>query len=78
MRAVPAAGNLYSDCREGHLPGVGYDRVTVLARNQSQARSLPSPGVDFTVMLLMVQPVVLVFALMQRWFIRGAVEDLGF
>jgi ABC-type glycerol-3-phosphate transport system permease component len=50
----------------------------VLARNQSQARSLPSPGVDFTVMLLMVQPVVLVFALMQRWFIRGAVEDLGF
>jgi len=55
---------------------VGYYRVTMLARNLSQVRSLPSPGVDFTVMLLMVLPVVLVFIFMQKGFIRGAVEGL--
>jgi multiple sugar transport system permease protein len=52
---------------------IGMWRV---ANNLAQARTLPSPGVTYTVMLLIVVPAVLVFVVMQKWFIRGAVEGL--
>jgi len=55
---------------------IGVWRVTTIANNLAQARTLPSPGVTQTVMMLMVLPVVVVFVVMQKWFIRGAVEGL--
>jgi ABC-type glycerol-3-phosphate transport system permease component len=55
---------------------VGVNRVITIANNLAQVRTLPSPGVTHTVMLLMVLPVVIVFIVMQKWFIRGAVEGL--
>ncbi len=55
---------------------IGMWRVTTIANNLAQARTLPSPGVTYTVMLLVVLPAVLVFVFMQKWFIRGAVEGL--
>jgi ABC-type glycerol-3-phosphate transport system permease component len=55
---------------------IGVYRVITVANNLAQVRSLPSPGVEHTVMLLMVVPVLIVFIVMQKWFIRGAVEGL--
>jgi ABC-type glycerol-3-phosphate transport system permease component len=55
---------------------IGVNRVITVANNLAQVRSLPSPGVTHTVMLLMVLPVIVVFIAMQKWFIRGAVEGL--
>jgi multiple sugar transport system permease protein len=57
------------------LPVAVYS-VTRIARDMSQSRGLPSPGIEQTVMLFMVLPTVIVFTVLQKWFIRGAVEGL--
>jgi ABC-type glycerol-3-phosphate transport system permease component len=54
---------------------IAVNQIFNVARGMGQTRT-PPPGVQFTVMGLMVLPVALVFVFMQKWFIRGAVEGL--
>jgi len=50
--------------------------IETLVNGSIQARSVPSPNLRAVVGSVTVVPTLLVFILLQRWFIRGAVEGL--
>jgi multiple sugar transport system permease protein len=55
---------------------VGMWIVAEYGRGAAMARSLPVPGIESAVMVLLFFPTVIVFIALQKWFIRGAVEGL--
>jgi len=55
---------------------IGVYVVVNYASSAAVTRSIEFPGIRAAVMMLFVIPVLVVFVVLQKWFIRGAVEGL--